>query len=245
MAHKTITIYHTNDIHNYRKILNFFTHVEKNKSTLILDAGDALKGSNTLFYPTEPVLKEMNSVGYDAMAMGNREFNYIRKVIEKRMNEAAFPILCANVVDLKNKVNHCFTRYIVKTVNSIKVGIFGFTVVQYTDDSLWLPLFKFRFLEPIKTSEAIINELRDKVDLLILLSHLGINYDRNIAEQTKGIDLIIGGHSHTLLEEPLRVGNTRIIQAGSHGKYVGKMVLSCPLGRFDPDSNVKYNIITV
>jgi 2',3'-cyclic-nucleotide 2'-phosphodiesterase (5'-nucleotidase family) len=245
MNHKTVTIYHTNDIHNQGRVLSYFSHVKKDESTLILDAGDALKGSNTLFYLNEPILKEMSLAGYDAMTMGNREFNYIRKVIEIRKNQVSFPILCANIIDLKDKVNHCFTKYMIKDVNGMKIGIFGLTVVQYPDNSLWLPVFKFRFLDPLKTSETIISELRDKVDILILLSHLGINRDKEIAAQTEGIDFIVGGHSHTLLEVPLRVNNTRIIQAGSHGKYVGKLTMTCSSGIFNPDSDVQYEIITL
>jgi 2',3'-cyclic-nucleotide 2'-phosphodiesterase (5'-nucleotidase family) len=245
MEQGTLTIYHTNDIHNHGEIFKFFSNLEKDDSTLILDAGDALKGSHTLFYLKEKVLQEMNRVGYDAMTMGNREFNYIRDVIKSRTKEARFPILCANIVDMKNKVNGCYQEYIGKEINGVKVGLFGLTVVQYNDNSFWLPLFKFRFLDPLKTAETIIEKLREKVDLLVLLSHLGVDRDREIAEHTKGIDLIIGGHSHTLLETPIRIKDTWIFQAGSHGKNVGKISIIYPPEKCKSNCSIEYEIFKV
>jgi 2',3'-cyclic-nucleotide 2'-phosphodiesterase (5'-nucleotidase family) len=221
-----ITIFYTNDIHDHRQVFSFFEKIDKNDSKLILDAGDALKGSSTAFYLKEPVLQQMNKSKYDAIAMGNREFNYIRKVIEIRARQATFPFLSANLVDLKGITDKFIKRYIIKDICGVKIGIYGLTPVQYTEDSFWAYLFKFIFKDPIEVTKSIVDELKDKTDMIILLSHLGVDKDKELAEKTQGISMIIGGHTHTLLEDPLKVRGTYIFQAECHGKYVGEIKFS-------------------
>jgi 5'-nucleotidase / UDP-sugar diphosphatase len=225
MTKNCLTIIHTNDLHNNPGIL-LQVEEEKNKvkgPVLLLDAGDALKGSNTLFYLKEEVICTMNRLGYSALTMGNREFNYLRWVLKKRKEQAEFPILAANLTDLKNKVNDCFKPFIIKNIDGMKVAIIGLTPVQYNDDSFWLKLFGFRFLDPFKTTREITENLNKDVALVILLSHLGLKDDKLMAEENINIDLIIGGHSHSVIENPILSGKTYIFQAGSHGKYLGKI----------------------
>jgi 2',3'-cyclic-nucleotide 2'-phosphodiesterase (5'-nucleotidase family) len=75
--------------------------------------------------------------------------------------------------------------------------------------------------QPIPTAQRIVAELRPKVDLLIALTHIGYGQDQELAEACPGIDIILGGHSHTVLKEPVRVNDTEICQGGSHGRYAG------------------------
>lgn len=238
-----ITIYHTNDIHDHISVFRMLTRVKEEENTLLLDAGDAIGGSSTVFRLSERVLDLMNQVRYDALTMGNRELNYIRWVLKIRARQAEFPILSANLEDLTGKADGAYQPYIIRECGGLKVGIFGLTPVQYDDDSKWLPLLQFRFLEPMETARKMVEELRDKVDLLIMLSHLGINPDREIASQVKGIDLIIGGHTHTLLEEPLKINGVYIFQAGSHGKMVGKIDLQVKKGNQPPVVNLEYRLL--
>jgi len=125
------------------------------------------------------------------------------------------------------------------------VGIFGLTPVQYPDDSQWIHLLRFRFHDPMKTSEKMVEMLRNKVDLLILLSHLGIIDDKKIAREISGIDLIIGGHSHTVIREPLRINNAYIFQAGCYGKLYGKIDIEVDHGKNPVISNLEYKLIEV
>jgi 5'-nucleotidase len=238
-----ITIYHTNDIHARCEIFRELEDIRKNGNTLLLDAGDAIAGSSTLFRFSEDTLINMNKVGYDALTMGNRELNYIRWVLKIRAQQADFPILSANLIDLTGKATDYFKPYIIKEVGGIKVGIFGLTPVQYNDDSAWLPFFRLRFLDPVDVSRKMSEELGQQVDLLILLSHLGIEDDKKIASKVDGIDLIIGGHSHTLIEYPFKTRDTYIFQAGHHGSHYGKINLKVIPGSKPSVEELKYELI--
>lgn len=220
-----LTLLHTNDLHDSRSVFPFLESRPRDSSTLLLDAGDAIRGSNTVFHFHEPMLEMMSRVGYDAMALGNREFHYLRAVLSRRASEATFPFVCSNVQDLRNKANHAWEPSLVKTVGRTRVGIIGLTPIQYRDESLWQPIMGFRFFSPTQVLPRLVAELRPRVDMLVLLSHSGFDSDCEVARAVEGIDVIVGGHSHTLLETPRFVSGTCIVQAGSHGRFVGEMAL--------------------
>lgn len=245
MTKHNLTIYHTNDLHNRQHIFPYLLGVKNNGNTLLLDAGDAIGGSSTLFKFSESALEKMNDVGYDAITMGNRELNYIRWVLKIRAKQANFPILSANMEDLTGRSAGCYISHIIKEINGIKVGIFGLTPVQYLENSCWLHILRFRFHDPLKTSRKMVEILRNKVDLLILLSHLGIDDDKKIAREISGIDLIIGGHSHTILKDPVYINNTYIFQAGCYGKLYGKIDIQVDTGKSPGISNLEYKLIEV
>lgn len=240
---ENLIIYHTNDMHDGGEALDRILKIKKNQSTLILDSGDALAGSNTVFKISEKILQKMNRAKYDAMAMGNREFNYLRYVLEKRANEAEFPILCANLEDLKGYADKFYSRYEIREAGRFKVGIFGLTPVQYDDESPWLVIMKFRFLDPIKTAGKVVEEIKEKVNLVIALSHLGIEKDRELAAKVDGIDLILGGHSHTPLKEPELINDTYIFQGEPHGKSFGRIEITPPDNPNKNIGNLKYEFV--
>lgn len=225
-----LTLLHTNDMHNRRAVFPFLERYPRTPSTLLVDGGDAIRGSNTVFHFHEPMLELMSRVGYDAMTMGNREFHYLRGVLSRRFRQINFPFVCANLHDLRNKANHFWQPTLRKTMGGVVVGIIGLTPVQYLDASLWQPIMGFRFLPPMEVLPARVAELRSQVDLLILLSHSGFEADCEIARAVKGIDIIVGGHSHTLLETPRRIEDTHIVQTGSYGRFVGKMAVKIKQG---------------
>jgi 5'-nucleotidase / UDP-sugar diphosphatase len=212
-----LIIFHTNDIHN--RLSENFTFPEK--ADLLLDAGDAIGGSNTLFRFHEPVLHKMKTLGYDAMAMGNREFHYIRSIMKKRREEASFPILSANLFDMTGTSEKIISPFIIKEIKGIKIAIIGLTVQILPPGSLWEKIMKFKFSDPLSTASKYTAELRKDVDLIFILSHTGKEMDIKIAEEVPAIDLIIGGHSHTPIEKPLEIGKTLIVQAGYHAKSFG------------------------
>lgn len=222
---RELTLLHTNDMHDCRAVFPFLASYPRDASTLLVDAGDAIRGSNTVFRLHEPVLDAMTAVGYDAMAFGNREFNYLRGVLQRRHRQVGFPFVCANVHDLRGKVNHLWQPTYVKEAAGVRVGFIGLTPVQYLEPSPWQSLFGFRFRRPLEVLPDLVARVRGQVDLLILLSHSGFERDREIAQAVEGIDVIVGGHSHTVLETPHRIGRTAIVQTGSHGRFVGKMRL--------------------
>lgn len=217
-----ITVYHTNDMHGRCGALDRLESLEKAGPCLLVDAGDALAGSNTAFRLHEPILDRMSRLGYQAMAMGNREFHYLRGVQHLRARQRTFPLLAANLVDLRG--GPAFWQPALELqVGGVRVGLLGATPVQYPPGAFWERLFGFRFLAPEDCLPPLAAELAARNDLVLLLSHLGLAADRRLASRLSGVHLILGGHSHTLLTEPERVGRTQIVQAGSHGSFLGEL----------------------
>jgi len=222
----TLDLIHTNDLHDNfpQKTLDALLTPE----CILFDSGDAIGGSNTVYRAKEPILNKMNSVGYRAMAMGNREFHYLRRVLRQRQKTAQFPMMAANVVDLKNEVNIESVLYF--TANRLKIGVFGLTVPQFPAYSSWERFTGWRFLEPFDIARNLASELREKgADFVICLSHLGFNRDRKMALDCPGIDLILGGHSHTILTKPYKENSTVILQSGAYGRFVGRWKLDVEL----------------
>ncbi len=218
-----ITIYHTNDLHDHRRAVTMAGELPRDQNTLLVDSGDAIGGSNTAFRFREPVIDLMNRAGYDCMAMGNREFNYLRGVLRIRARQANFPILCANLVDTRGKTNDTFTPWITREIAGIKIGIIGLTPVMYPDESIWFRLSGFSFRDPTESMARHLPQMRQDSDMVVVLSHLGLDRDRHLALQIPGLDLIIGGHSHKLLEKPERTGDGFIFNGGCHGRYIGRI----------------------
>lgn len=226
-------IIHTNDLHNHFPEKTI--HQILQKDSLLFDSGDAIQGSNLIYHFKEPILHKMKKMGYTAMAMGNREFHYLRGCLKKRFQESSFPILAANLLDLtgKTKMQDSF----IYQKNGIKIGIFGLTVPQYPVGSKWEKVTGWRFLPAVESTKKTVKALYDaKVDLVVCLSHSGFSTDCALAEQVPGIDLILGGHSHTVLKEPQLVRSSIILQTGSHGRFIGSWNLSSDRqnGKYEP-----------
>ena len=191
---------------------------------LLFDSGDSLLGSNTVFRFHEPIAELMNEADYTAQAMGNREFNYLRRVMAMREKSRKFPLLCCNLTDLR-----CGSRYWQEVLeipagrcdNSVPLIITGATPVQYPAGHFWEKVFGFRFIDPLKAVPEAISKAVSQGARVIVLSHLGLDMDKKLAEVLPEGSLIIGGHSHTVLEEPLFCCGCPIVQAGSHGRCFG------------------------
>lgn len=219
----TFQIIHTNDLHNHfpDKALKRIHQ----PGALILDSGDAIAGSNLVYRKREPILRQMREFGYHAMALGNREFHYVRSVMARRFQEAQFPILSANVVDLRKQLN--VPDSLMVDVGEIKVGIFGLTVPQYPVASAWEMITGWRFFNPLDVILEIPTRLKKAgASLVICLSHLGFRFDQRLAEHGNDIDVILGGHSHTLLPEVVWQNGIPIVQGGAYGKFVGNWSVS-------------------
>ncbi len=106
-------------------------------------------------------------------------------------------------------------------VEGLRVGVFGVMVPMVTSAMKTAAASSYLWTQPIEEARKQVAELRNKVDLVIALTHIGHARDRELAEQVPGIDLILGGHSHTVLVEPVLVGTTWIAQTGSHGRHAG------------------------
>lgn len=213
-------IYYTNDMHNRQGALEQLQQAPDLAAALLLDGGDALAGSNTAFRWREPVLDRMSGLGYRAMAMGNREFHYFRWVQRRRARERRFPLLAANLRDLRGD-ELLWDSHLTLSWAGLRVGVLGVTPVQFPVGSPWERITGFRFLDPATSLAPLIEELRPRVDLLILLSHLGLPADRELLPGLPAVDLTLGGHSHDFTPEPLRLGNGWLVHGGSHSRYLG------------------------
>jgi len=225
----TFTLLHTNDFHNHltdaQALKLKARRAALGDSGLLLDAGDAISSGNITYKAGgEPILDVMSDAGYDAMTVGNREFHFSQAGFFAKVSRARFPILCANVRG--SRTNEPVTKlpvvpYIEKKVSDIRVAIFGLTVPMITERMLSRKVSAYVFDDPLKTAENLVAKLRPRSDVLVCLSHIGLAKDRELAERVPGIDLIIGGHTHAVLETGEMVDGTVIVQAGWWGKYLG------------------------
>lgn len=222
---------HTNDMHNrLRKDkaarLRQIVEEERAKEVcLLLDAGDAVGAGNITFNPAgEPILALMSEIGYDAMTVGNREFHLTEIGFHTKLNRARFPVLCANVRP-RDEASLPVQPSLILSARTVRVGIIGLTVPMITERMLSRHVSAYVFDDPVRRGCELAEDLRPHVDFLIALTHIGLRRDLQIAQATDKIDLIIGGHSHTPLEQPLREGKTTIVQAGSHARFVGRVTV--------------------
>ncbi len=191
--------------------------LRREKPSILLAAGDMMQGDNWAnFFQGESVISVMNLMGFDAMVVGNHEFDYGQDVLRKRISEAKFPVLGANIRGFDG-----LEPYTIHELAEVKIGIVG-VVTEDTPVSTHPRNVKgLQFLPAADILIRRLGMLRDKVDILVVLSHLGHHADRILAETVPGIDVIVGGHSHTRIETPVVVGDTVILQAWEHAKTLG------------------------
>ena len=251
---KKITILHTNDVHShiepfpkdhskfpniggFEKRSTLISNIrQKNPNTLLFDAGDVFQGTPYFnFYGGELEFKLMSMLKYDAMTIGNHDFDNGIDGLNSQLPKASFDIISSNYdfsnTILENKIKRTKT-YI---LDEVKIGVFGLGIELegLVSDELYK---ETKYLDPVEISNDITNYLKneEKCDLIICLSHLGFKYKKNkisdfvLAQKTKDIDLIIGGHTHTFMEKPTitknKIGNDVIInQVGCFGIYLGKI----------------------
>lgn len=239
-----ITILHNNDSHgnlaktNYVGYTQLATLIKQEKAhnpdrTILLNAGDQIQGDAMSYYfkdaasgfasdgtplpaglQTNPMMAVMNSLGYDAMTLGNHEFNFGSQVFKDTLGQANFPVLGANLTDdgryglAAADGGQGVKPYIEKDLGGIKVAILGITNHRVPNYELPSNIVGLTFSDPLATAQSYATDLRAKDDVVIALTHIGFtedpksvevdkNVDTNMAMQVSGLDAIIGGHSHT------------------------------------------------
>lgn len=219
-----LTIIHTNDTHG-RMIAPVSERLralrEAHPSAILLDAGDAVGAGNLGFRMAgEPALVNMSALGYDAMCLGNRETHPRKEIFPRKISDAAFPVLSANAV-AKNGATLPVRGHVVLSAAGVRVGVFGVTVPMFTRKQWSQPLCDYWFDDPIRAAQAEAARLRAEVDVLIALTHIGFRKDCVLAQLCPEVDLVIGGHSHTRLDEPHWEGTSPVLQAWAFGYYAG------------------------
>lgn len=210
------------------------------KNVLTLDAGDQFQGS--LFYTTyksAPIADFMNAIGFDAMAIGNHEFDDGPEELAKFIDALQFPMISGNTLaGLDSPVADKFKPYIVKEFGDEKVAVVS--VLATDTDETSSPGDSILFADEIGYLKEAVKEIEaEGIDKIVLLSHVGYAKDKEIAAAVDGIDVIVGGHSHTLLSNtdekaagpyPTMVKNPAgtdvpIVQAYAYSKYLGDLTV--------------------
>ncbi|WP_405155677.1 S-layer homology domain-containing protein [Paenibacillus sp. FSL K6-0108] len=237
-----LRVLHTNDTHAHLdNIPRRVTAIKetRNDNTLVLDAGDVFSG--TLYFNLFNGLADlefMNMIGYDAMTFGNHEFDKGPSVLKAFIEQANFPFVSANIDYTKDAnlgglynsnignpgENSQIYPAIITEVNGEKVGIFGLTTPDTV--SLSSPGDDLKFKDYKASAQATVNMLQDEgINKIIALTHLGYSEDLKLAEAVQGIDIVVGGHSHTILNKPVVVDThtdpTLVVQTGEYDVSLG------------------------
>jgi 5'-nucleotidase / UDP-sugar diphosphatase len=195
--------------------------------TVLLSAGDMFQGSpiSNLFHG-QSVIAFMNYLKFNAMAIGNHEFDWGQDVLHQLAAGAAFPFLSANIQDQHCRALPRTKSLVVLTRKHLKLAVIGMTTPDTPFTTKPGNVAGLTFREPAEILPRLIREARSRgADLIVILSHLGLDADQQIAEQVAGIDVIVGGHSHTAMTHPLHINETIIVQAGAYGAYLGVLQL--------------------
>jgi len=219
-----IRIYHTSDLHDRRHIVAPLRRLRAERPGLLVDCGDSLRGSQTVYYRREPIVDELDAAGYDVTAMGNREFHYLFGAVGARLRKMHHPVVCANLVDVRDRPLPYVRELTLDASDGEAVRFFGLLVPQYPSGSPWERLFGWRFLDPVAVAAEIARTTLPGVTL-IALSHLGLRADRELAQRVPQLDAILGGHSHDTLGEPEIVNGVPIVHAGPYGAFASRTEL--------------------
>lgn len=251
---KHITILHTNDVHSHIEpfsksnadypgvggVAKRYTLIEKirkeNPDTLLLDAGDIFQGTPFFnFYGGELEFKLMSKLGYDAATIGNHDFDNGIDGLNAQLPNAKFSMLSSNYDFSDTVLDGQIKPYQVFEKAGVKIGVFGLGI--QLEGLVNKKMYKETvYQDPVGVSQDIVKRLKEEenCDLVICLSHLGYHYehdkidDLKLAKQTKNIDLIIGGHTHTFLEKPTITKNAEdknvlVNQVGWAGINLGRI----------------------
>jgi 5'-nucleotidase/UDP-sugar diphosphatase len=207
----------------------------ENKNVLLLDAGDLNTGQAVSnFFKAKPDILGYNYMGYDAMALGNHEFDNPNHILRKQMDLAKFPFLSANVKTRNG--DHLGLPYIIKQFNGFKVAVFGLTTTEAKVTGNPDYIKDLIFEDEVEVAKKLVPYLRKRADVVIALTHLGIYEGSNrgskrLATRVRGIDLIVDGNTDTKLEVPLVIYDpdsthqTLIVQAWHWGLVLGRIDL--------------------
>ncbi|HPE07052.1 MAG TPA: bifunctional UDP-sugar hydrolase/5'-nucleotidase [Smithellaceae bacterium] len=279
-AEKLITIVHTNDMHSHfqgfspeidyqalpvntdktlggwARIATVIKNTKKERANPVLtfDAGDYTMGSlyHMLIREEAFELRLLSAMGYDAVTLGNHEFDLkpagLSSILRTAKAKGGLPqiVFAGAIFDRQNPVlaslQDTFSEtgvknYMVLERSGLKIGIFGLLGKIAIEVSPFAKPLTFR--DPLETAQDMVNLLRnkEKVDIVVCLSHSGLNdnpdksEDQLLAKKVKGIDVIISGHTHTKLDKPIQVGDTFIVQAWCYGKQVGVLDIAYDKGK--------------
>lgn len=256
MAAKKITVVQVNDVHaylethqelfweggeaayrpagGYSRIAAILKQIrsEAPGRVLFADNGDTFHGT----YPAvqtkgEILVPVLTRLELDAMT-GHWDFAYGPEILQQRVSQLGYPFLAANVFH-RDSGEPAFPSHLVKEVGDVRVGIVGLAsnIVDKTMPPHFSEGLKFTLGREELQGKVDLLRGQEKVDLVILLSHLGFPQDMRLAGEVRGIDVVLSGHTHNRLFRPALQGHTIVIQSGSHGSFLGRLDLEIDSGR--------------
>ncbi|AJY75964.1 bifunctional metallophosphatase/5'-nucleotidase [Paenibacillus beijingensis] len=222
---------HSNDLHSrLEEAARMATYIDDQRRihgsgrVLAVDCGDHMdrmrvetEGSGGLVN-----VELLNAAGYEAATLGNNEgLTFTAEALtDAYRGHARFAVLAANMTERDSGLlPDWILPQTVIAKGGLKIGLIGVTA-RFND---FYKLLGWNVLDPMPVVEREVAQLRAKADVVVVLSHLGLPTDRRMAEEIAGIDLILGGHTHHLLEEPLLIGGTTVCAAGKHGERLGRV----------------------
>jgi 5'-nucleotidase / UDP-sugar diphosphatase len=193
--------------------------------TLLVDAGDAWQGT---FISNEnkgsAVTQAMNLMRYDALAVGNHDFDWGQDVLAQRASEATFPFLAANVVETKTGRSPPYLKpFEVKDLGIARVGIIGLTNPGSATIIKATSVAGLQFRPAADSVRPLIDEVRTQADVIVVAAHIGTAEATQLARDVPGIDVIIAAHDHLPVQTARVEGRTTIVDAGAYTQYLGRL----------------------
>ena len=228
-----IVLYHSNDIHsrleNAAKIAGAIAQERRllgSERLLAIDCGDHMDRMRQETEGSDGAVNValLNDAGYEAATIGNNEgLTFARDILsEAYENKLNCPIVCANMFQLEDGRQPVWMqKQLIIQKNGLKIGLTAATA-NYSEV---YTLLGWSTMDPLAAIKEQVERLRPNVDIVIVISHLGLPLDKQMAEELNGIDLILGAHTHHLLEEALIINETTICAAGKFGDYVGRVAI--------------------
>ncbi len=229
-----IIILHTNDMHskidNMAKLARLADSLRNlHPYVFLVSAGDNMTGNPVVdMVPDKgyPMIDLMNRCGFDVSALGNHEFDMGQELLKKRLNQAKFPFVCCNMDGSRAVVGQLRPYTVLHAGKDISIAMLG--IIQLDDNGLPSAhpsnMNDVQFVNGLSRAREYV-WLKKEYGIFIALSHLGVDDDIRLADSMPQLDVIIGGHSHTLLSPPTMANGVMIVQTGAYMKYVGKTTL--------------------
>ncbi len=220
-------ILHINDLHSrFEEFSKIATVIEelRDDNTLLFDAGDSYDEWRIEAIGTRGKISSdlLNALGFSARVIGNTEGFSEKGTLERIVQFSDFPVITCNVYNLKGERIEYLKDYHIFEIGSLKILVIGVTGAF----NVFYNLFNIHINDPIQEIKRVLSNIqKTKFDLLLILSHIGLNQDKLIANAIPNIDIIIGGHSHSALKESIIENGTIICQAGQYGEFVGELTI--------------------
>lgn len=239
MSHEKnrLILLHTNDLHSHfeqmPRIASFFKHKRNlvgSDQLLALEIGDHM---DRMFAETDGTagranVEVMNETGYDAAVLGNNEgLTFTPATLRDcYLDRAHFSIIGSNIKEIKTgETPDWMVPYAIVQKGPLKIGLIGVTAAFQT----FYEELGWDVTDPLESVSYWVKKLRSQADLIVVMSHLGIRDDERMAKEISGIDIILGGHTHHVIPEPIVVGNAHVCAAGKFGQYIGELEIDYTL----------------